>query len=105
MSTPVYNQQPTVKNRPMARKDAQSNIIPASFGDMEFRGEYSGTNLIYVGFARPGSDEGDEVWQIRKLAYDGSNNLISIKWPEDPFGNANNDYEFSWTDRATYTYS
>lgn len=105
MSTPVYIQQPYTKNRPMARKDAQGNVIPGSFSDMAFRGAYTGTNLIYRGFARPGSAEGSLVWQIALCAYDGSNNLTSITWPEDANGNASTEYEFSWTSRATYTYS
>lgn len=105
MSTPVYNQSPTVRNRPMGRKDAQGNVIPGSFDDMAFRGQYTGTNLIYKGFARPGAAEGDDVWQLAFCTYDGSNNLVSITWPQDPNGNASNDYQFSWTDRASYTYS
>ncbi len=101
----VYNQQPTVKNRPMGRKDAQGNVIPGSYTDMAFRGSYTGENLIYKGFARPGSAEGDLVWQIALCAYDGDDNLVSVTWPQDDNGNANNDYQFSWTARATYTYS
>lgn len=105
MGTPVYNQSPTAKNRPLGRNDAQGNLIPGSFDDMSFRGEYSGTNLIYKGFARPGAAEGDLVWQIAKMSYDGSNNLLTIKWPQNSSNHASNDYQFSWTDRATYTYS
>lgn len=105
MGVPVYNQNVTLKNRPMARKDAQGNIIPGSFDDMAFRGQYTGTNLIYKGFARPGSSEGSLVWQLAFCTYDGSNNLLSITWPQDANGHACNDYQFSWTDRATYTYS
>jgi len=105
MSTPVYNQNPSVKNRPMARKDAQGNIIPGTFDDEAFRGQYTSTNLIYKGFARPGSAEGSLVWQIAFMTYDGSNNLTSITWPQDANGHASNDYQFSWTDRASYTYS
>lgn len=101
----VFIPMPTLAARPVGYKDAQGNLIPDSFSDESFRGEYSGTNLIYKGFARPGAVEGSSVWQIAKLAYDGSNNLTSVKWPENANGNASNDYEFSWTDRATYTYS
>ena len=104
MSTPVYNQSPTVQNRPMARLDSQGRVIPDSFGDMTFRGEYTGSNLIYKGSARPGASEDSAVWQIAKLAYDGSNNLLSIKWPQAN-GAASNDYQFSWSGRAGYTYS
>lgn len=105
MSTPVFNQSPFIQNRPLARKDAQGNIIPGSFDDMSFRGEYTGTDLIYKGFARPGSAEGSLVWQIAKMSYDGSHNLLTILWPQDANAHANTDYQFSWTLRATYTYS
>lgn len=101
----VYQQDVNVKNRPMARRDSQGNIIPSSFNDQTFRGDYTGTNLIYKGFAKPGSAEGDLVWQIAKLAYDGSNNLTSIKWPQNANSHASNDYAFSWTGRAALTYS
>lgn len=105
MSTPVFIQSPNARNRPMSRRDAQGVVIPNSFADMSFRGEYTGTNLIYKGLARPGADESASVWQISKLSYDGSNNLLTVKWPQDSGGEASNDYQFSWTDRATYTYS
>lgn len=105
MGVPVYNQNVTLKNRPMARKDAQGNVIPGSFDDMAFRGEYTGTDLIYKGFARPGSTEGSLVWQLAFCTYDASHNLLSIKWPQDANAHASNDYQFSWTARATYTYS
>ena len=87
------------------KKDAQGNLIQDSYtGDMTFRGDYTGTNLIYKGYARPDSTEGALVWQIAKCAYDGSNNLTSVKWPESN-GAASSEFIFSWTDRATYTYS
>lgn len=102
---PVYNQQPTVANRPMARKDGQGNIIPSSFNDQAFLGDYTGTNMIYKGFARVGSASSAAVWQIAKMAYDGSDNLLSIKWPQDSNAKANSDYQFIWDNRASYTYS
>lgn len=105
MSVPVFNQTPNVQNRPYARLDNQGDLIPGSFSDMAFRGDYTGTNLIYKGEARPGSSTSSSVWQICKLSYDGSNNLTSITWPQDSSGHANNDYQFIWDNRATYTYS
>ncbi len=100
-----------VSKRPRAYTTGNDVVIPDSMLDESFRGEYDGSNnLIYKGFARPGSSESQEVWQIAKLAYDAGNNVISIKWPalEDFYGTvssqASNDYRFSWTDRATYTY-
>lgn len=93
------------KNRPVGRLSSQGCLIEEFFIEESFRGTYSGTNLIYAGFARPGADEGSLVWQIQKIAYDGSNNPISITWPANSMGIVSNDYEFSWTDRLTYTYS
>lgn len=88
------------------KEDAQGNVIQESyFADMEFRGDYTGTNLIYKGYARPGAAEGDTVWQIALLAYDGSDNLTSIKWPQDSNGNASSEFIFEWDERASYTYS
>jgi len=95
----------TVKNNPYIKLDANGRAITDSSDDMAFRGEYSGTNLIYSGFARPGADEGDEVWQISKHTYDVNDNLVSSIWPQDANAHASSEYMFSWTDRATYTYS
>jgi hypothetical protein len=72
---------------------------------MSFRGEYTGSNLTFFGFARPGESTADAVWQIAKLAYGVGNTLISITWPKDANGNASNDYQFVWDDRAMYTYA
>jgi YD repeat-containing protein len=106
MSTPVYNQTPTVKYRPLARKDANSNIITTSFSDQAFYGVYDDSNnLIYKAFARPGTSSSATGWQIAKLTYDGSNNLLTITWPQDTNSNASNDYEFIASSYLSYTYS
>ncbi len=90
--------------RPLLKLDADSRPIQSSSGDMEFRGEYTGANLIYKGLARPGAAEGSDVWQLAKLAYDGSNNLVSVKWPQAANGVPSSEYSFNWTGRAGYTY-
>ena len=95
----------TEKTRPIGRLDAQGRVIPDSFLDESFRGEYTGIDLIYAGFARPGASESAAVWQITKMAYDGANNIVSIKWPQTAGGIPSNDYEFIWANRATYTFS
>jgi hypothetical protein len=105
MSTPVYNQLPNVGNRPYGLKDAQGNLIVDSFEWMAFQGQYSGTNLIYKGFARPGSSQSAAVWQISMQTYDASNNLLSVTWPENTLGVASNDFQFVWANRASYTYA
>lgn len=93
-------------NRPLNFLDAQGRSIYDSVDDLAFRGEYDGSsNLIYKGFARPGSATSAAVWQIAKLAYDGSGNVLSITWPQGTNSAASNDYLFVWDNRATYTYS
>lgn len=97
-----------VGNRPFGRLDSGERLIYDSVDDLAFQGDYSGANLIYKGFARAGADTSHAVWQIAKLAYDGSNNLLSIKWPQSligySIGNASTDYEFIWDNRAALTY-
>jgi len=93
-------------NQTILKKDAQGNVIQDSYtGDMTFRGSYTGTNLIYKGFARPGTATSVAKWQIALLTYDGSNNLLSITWPQDTLGHASSEFNFIWDNRAALTYS
>ena len=92
-------------NQTILKRDAQGNVIQASYtGDMAFLGEYTGANLIYKAFARPGSATTAAVWQIAKLTYSGAN-LTAIQWPENDFGAASSEFNFVWDDRALYVYS
>ena len=92
-------------NRPFGQLDGNFRLDADSWSDEAFRGEYDGNdNLIYKAVAVAGSAEGDEVWQIAKLTYDGNDNLLRVDWPLNTYGRASTDYAFSWTDRATYTY-
>lgn len=92
--------------RPVMQLDSQGRPLPSSGDWAEMRGAYVAgtTNLEYGGFAKLGAAEGILVWQIFKCAYDASNNLVSIKWPINAAGQCSNDFEFSWTGRAGYTY-
>lgn len=92
-------------NQTILKRDADGNVIQNSYNEMTFRGQYTGTNLIYKGLARPGADESANVWQLALLAYDGSNNLVSIKWPQGTNSAASSEFNFNWTGRAGYTYS
>ena len=92
------------RNRPLGYVDTNNNVIPDSFSDESFRGEYSGTNLVYKGFARPGSPTSLNVWQIAQLNYDGSGNVLNILWPLNSTGAPSNDYEFIWDNRHSLTY-
>lgn len=91
-------------NRPRGLINTQGVYVPDSFGEEAFRGEYDGSNnLIYAAFARPGSLEDSLVWQLSRITYIGTN-PVAIEWPINSEGAPSNDYEFSWTDRLTYTY-
>jgi hypothetical protein len=97
-------------NRPLGQLDALGRVVPNSYEDEAFRGIYDASNnLIYKGFARPGAIDTRAVWQIAKLTYDASNNLLNIKWPQNATGKASSEYEFIWNDGVTsyltYTYS
>lgn len=93
-------------NRPAALLDVFHRTIEPTFNDTAMRGDNNGgSNLVYIGKARPGASEAVAVWQIRFLQYDGNGNVTSIKWPQNVNGDASNDYEFIWANRATYTYS
>jgi len=93
------------KTRPLIYRDANNNPLTFTELNTELRVEYSGTSPLYLGFARPGAAEGDLEWSISKFAVDGSGNITSRKWPEAASGSPSSDNEFSWTSRATYTYS
>ena len=96
---------PSIENRPLGQLDTNYAVNQSSYLDMAFLGDYTGTNLIYKGFARPGASTAESVWQIAFLTYDGSNNILSITWPLDSHGAPSNDYKFIWDNRASYTYA
>lgn len=89
---------------PVLRHDANQTPIQQSYHEQAFQGEYTGANLIYKGFAKPGSGTSAPVWQIAKLTYSGAN-LTAITWPHNSSGAADSSYSFVWDNRATYTYS
>jgi len=93
------------ENLPLLYKDANSQIIQDSVKWNTFRLDKAGGSvLVYVGYARPGAAEDEEVWQIMKLGYDGAD-LISGTYPTNAEGNVSNKYEFKWSLRATYVYA
>jgi hypothetical protein len=93
---------------PNLQRDNYNNVIQKTYGERAFQGAYDGSNnLIYAGFALPGTATSEPSWQIRKLVYDMSNNLTEILWPEFPYagGISSRDYKFVWDDHTSYTYS
>lgn len=57
-------------------------------------------NPIYIGLAEIKSAKANAVWQIRKLTYDGANNLTDIQW-----ANGGAAFDQKWDDRATLPYA
>lgn len=57
-------------------------------------------NPIYIGSALQGSAKSAGAWQIRKLTYDGSNNVTDIQ-----FANGSDAFNAIWNDRASLSYS
>jgi hypothetical protein len=94
------------QNRPLkyGEKDRREFIVMDS--EVEVRAQNDGNgNPIYFGRAKAGVADSDEMWQIRFITYDGNQGITSIEWPENDLGNPSTEYEFSWTDRLTYTYN
>ena len=60
---------------------------------------YSGSNIEYIGEAQPGTAAADNRWRIKKLTYSGDN-VVSMHW-----ASGTEDFDKTWDDRATYTYS
>lgn len=74
--------------------------FPFSSDDMQKAVEYTGNYPLYVGLARPGAAASAAEWQIRKYTYDGSYNVLTIK-----FAGGTNEYNQVWNDRAGLVYS
>lgn len=62
--------------------------------------EYSGTNVIYIGRADPGTAVTEKRWAIQKFTYDSNNLVTDIQW-----AGGTKEFKFIWNDRASYTYS
>ncbi len=92
--------------RPTAPLDADNRPVVPMWWDQSMLGDDGGgSQLVYIGRARPGSAQTAAVWQIRMLTYDAAGNVISISWPQNSSGNPSNDYIFQWSARAGYTYA
>lgn len=96
----------TTYNQTILKRDADKNVIQESYHtDMAYRADYGTMGSIYKAYARPGEAEGSLVWQISLSTIDGSNNVTSVKWPQASNSAASSEFIFSWTARASYTYS
>lgn len=93
-----------ILNAPINKTDTNNRTIYDSVDDVALQIVYNGANPQYVGMARPGADVGAPVWKIFQLTYTGSN-LTSRTWPLNADGRPSSDYEFIFSDAASYTYA
>ncbi len=87
-----------VINRPFkfGAKDRREFIVQDSEVALRAINDVNG-NPIFLGRAKIGTLESVAKWQIRKLAYDSSEGVTSVLWPENSLANASSDYEYLWT--------
>jgi hypothetical protein len=86
------------QNRPFkfGERDRRELIVQDSEVSLVSINDTSG-NPIFLGRAKAGEPLTDDKWQIRKLAYDTSEGVTRVTWPQDSDGNASTDYEFIWS--------
>ncbi len=60
----------------------------------------AGSDVVYEGYAAPGTATTAAAWQIVKHTYDGSNNRLTTM-----FAGGTNDYNQVWDNRASLSYS
>lgn len=93
------------QNRPQSFGERDRRTYITYKSELEIRCENDANgNPVYIGRSKVGTAEAESKWQISKQTWDANNSLTSKTWPENN-SIASTDYEFSWTDRATYTYS
>lgn len=57
-------------------------------------------NLIYQGWSQPGQATSASTWRLKKLTYNGSNQLTNIQ-----YASGSPSFTFVWDNRTSYTYS
>lgn len=68
---------------------------------MDNTGGASGTEVLYLGEAEPGTATSAAKWRIKKFTYDaGTNNVSQIDWAD-----GNDNFDNIWTNRANLSYS
>lgn len=61
---------------------------------------YSGSNVLYHGYAQPGTAEDEASWMIVTYIYDSSSNMT-----ESNFADGSIAFDKIWKERASYEYS
>lgn len=68
---------------------------------MDNTGGNSGTEILYLGEAEPGTATSAARWRIKKFTYQAGTDLVTqIDW-----ASGNDFFNKVWDDRATYAYS
>lgn len=63
--------------------------------------DYSGgSNPIYIAIAKPGTATSTAKWQIKKLTFDGNNNITKIE-----YANGSPNFDQIYDNRASLSYS
>lgn len=77
------------------------NLQRAISTNVSLQIEYDGnSNPIYLGIATPGTATSASLWQIRKLTFDGNNNVTAIK-----YASGSSSFNQKWDDRGGLSYS
>ena len=93
------------ENRPFkyGANDRREFIVQNS--EVEYRAVNDANgNPTYLARSKLGTTDSEEKWQIRKITYDASQGVTSVKWPEIS-SVPSADFIFSWTNYLTYTFS
>jgi hypothetical protein len=56
--------------------------------------------MEYIGYATPGTDDGEAKWFIKRLSYDAGGFQV-----DELMAGGNASFDKVWTAKATYTYS
>lgn len=86
--------------------DGSHGLVPLDRTNLKVRREVNLGDLVYEGWALPGTADGDDGWQIANFTVDAENppNILTKNFAQDTKGDETNGFIFKWTDRATLTY-
>jgi len=95
----------STQNRPFKFGERDRRILNVENSEVALQSENDGNgNSIILGRAKVGTSISENKWQIRAIAYDSNQGVTDVTWPENDEGNNSSEFEFTWNDRATYTF-
>lgn len=104
--TGVATSAPSFKNtsnKPARAKLDDGGVVKTTEDNYKVRIEYTTISAsdypLYVGKAAPGSASSAAVWQVKKLAYSGTN-VTQVDWAD-----GNDSFDNIWDNRASLAYS